>query len=113
MKKIILPALVMFFLVIPLVVYAGSRWYENGTLHSGSVAEWNRATYANKLATAADWALSRPQIMAKIKNSGSIDTLRPFAAELVTCVNEAAAGQGYGSMSVAELAAICMISMGW
>ncbi|MBN1841245.1 MAG: hypothetical protein JW883_03055 [Deltaproteobacteria bacterium] len=113
MNKIISPALILFFLVNPFVVYAGSEWYENGTLHSASVAEWNAATYSNRLATAADMALSRPQIKAKVKNSGSIDTLRPFAIELLSCVNEAAAGPGYGSMRMAELAASCMILMGW
>ncbi|MEA2014623.1 MAG: hypothetical protein U9N38_04890 [Thermodesulfobacteriota bacterium] len=64
MKKFIFPVLVVFFLAIPFVVYAGGKWYENGTLHSDSVAEWNRATYANKLATASDWAITRPQIKA-------------------------------------------------
>lgn len=88
-----------------------NKWYTGGTLHSGSVAEWNGATYANKLATAADWAMTAPQIKKKVKNSGSIDTLKPFAIELVICVNEAAGGQGYGSMSVSELAAGCIILM--
>ena len=113
MRKIALSVLIVFFLASPLVVYAGGKWYENGTLHRSSVAGWNRATYANRLATAGDWALNRPRIKAKVKNSGSIDTLRPFAVELVTCVNEAAAGPGYGNMGVAELAAGCMILMGW
>jgi hypothetical protein len=58
-------------------------------------------------------ALSSPKIKTKVKNSGSIDTLRPFAIELVSCIDEAAAGQDYGNMEVAEVAAICMISMGW
>jgi len=107
MRKIALSVLIAFFLASPLVVYAA------GTLHRASVAGWNRATYANKLATAGDWALTRPQIYAKVKNSGSLDTLRPFAIELVTCVNEAAAGPGYSNMGVAELAAGCMILMGW
>jgi len=113
MKKFISPVLVLFFLVIPFVVYAGGEWYENGNLHSVSVTEWNRATYANRLATAADWAITRPQIKAKVKNSGSIDTLRVFAIELVTCVNEATAGQGSSYMSVSSVAAGCMILMGW
>jgi ABC-type microcin C transport system permease subunit YejB len=47
----------MFFLVIPFVVYAGGRWYDNGTLHSASIAEWNRATYANKLVQQRIWHL--------------------------------------------------------
>lgn len=113
MRKVIFPVLAVLFLAIPFIVCAEGKWYENGTLHRGSVADWNRATYANKLATAADWAITRPQVKKKVKNSGSIDTLRPFASELVTCINEAAAGQGYGSKSVAEVAASCMILMGW
>ena len=113
MRKLIFPVLVVLFLAIPFVVCAGGKWYENGTLHRGSVADWKKATYANKLATAADWALNIPQIKRKVKKSGSIETLKPFAVELVTCVNEATAGQGYGSMSIAEVAASCMILMGW
>lgn len=113
MKKFVVTVLVLFFFVIPFEAYAGGKWYQNGTLHSSSVGEWNGATYANKLATAADWAITRPQIKEKVRSSGSIDTLRPFAMELVTCVNEAAGGQGSGSMSAASLAASCMILMGW
>ncbi len=90
-----------------------STWFQNGTLHRSSVAEWNKARSANRLATAADWAGSRPRIETKVKNSGSMDMLRPYAAQLVTCVNEAAAGQGYESMKVSELAAGCAVLMGW
>ncbi len=89
----------------------GGRWYENGTLHKSSVAIWNNATYGNKLATSADWALAMPKIEAQVKKSGSMDTLRPFAVELVKCVNEAAARKGYDSMSTSELAASCMALM--
>ena len=94
------------------VVHAEVKWYENGTLHKTSVAEWNSATYANKLATAADMAMANPQIKEKVMSSGSIDTLRPFAVQLVICIDEAAAGQGYGNTGVAQLAAGCMILMG-
>lgn len=103
----------LIFFFIPIRVCACGNWYENGTLHRATVAEWNKASYSNKLATAADWSISRPQIKAKVKNSGSMDTLKPFAIELATCINEAAAGKGYGNMSATELAAGCMILMGW
>lgn len=98
--------------LIPLSGIAGS-WYEGGTLHRATVSQWNKASYSNKLATAADMALSSSKVKAKVRASGSVDTLKPFAVELVACVNEAAAGQGYGHMSVAELAASCMVLMGW
>ena len=114
MRKIALSALIVFFLVSPLAVYAGGKWYQNGTLHRGSVAEWRRATHANKLATASDWVVNgSPKIKALVMRSGTVDTGKPFAEALVNCVNEAAAGQGYGNMGVAELAAGCMILMGW
>lgn len=93
--------------------FVESKWYENGTLHKSSVADWKNATYKNRLATAADWALSQPQINDIVKKSRSIDTGKPFAEELVKCVNNAASGKGYGSMKVSELATSCMILMRW
>jgi predicted Zn finger-like uncharacterized protein len=90
-----------------------SKWYEGGTLHRATVSQWKRSAYSNKLATAADWAANLPRIKAEVTRSGNIETLRPFASNLVVCVDEAAAGEGYGSMSVAELAAGCAILMGW
>ncbi len=89
-----------------------SKWYEGGNLHKTSVGEWRTATYENQLATTADWSISRPQIEAKVRISG-IDALKPFAVELLTCINEAAGGQGYEKMAVAELAASCMLLMKW
>ena len=46
------------------------KWFEGGTLHRATVKEWNRATYANKLATAADMAIILPQISRKVEISG-------------------------------------------
>lgn len=89
------------------------EWYQNGSLHRSSVAEWKSATYENKLATASDWAINSSKIKEKVMKSGSMDTLKPFAAELVTCVNNAASGQGYGNTKTIELAATCMVLMGW
>lgn len=88
-------------------------WYEGGTLHRATVSQWNNSTYANRLATASDWAARRPNIKAEVRRSGTMETLRPYAEDLVECVDEAAAGQGYETTSVAELAAGCMILMGW
>ena len=90
-----------------------SKWYNGGTLHKATVNQWKRSAYSNKLATAADWAITIPKIKAQVMRSGNIDTLRPFASELLICVDKAGAGEGYGNMSVAELAAGCAILMGW
>ena len=53
------------------------------------------------------------RINSEVRDSGSMDALKPYANELVICVNEAAAGQGYGNTKVGELAAMCGVGMGW
>jgi hypothetical protein len=97
---------------LPLSVSA-DEWYEGGTLYKATVAEWNKAAYSNKLATASDWATTRPQIVSKVQRSGTMETLRPFAEELVKCIDEAASGKGYSNEEITSLAAGCMILMGW
>ena len=54
-----------------------------------------------------------PGILRRVKQSGTMETLRPYASQLVECVNEAGAGNGYEGMSVAEISAACIILMGW
>ncbi len=109
---------IILFLVI-LVQYgarspSGSKWYVGGTLHKATISEWNKASYSNKLATAADWVVNiSPRIKAKVQRSGSMDALRSYAAELVTCVNETAAGEGYSNMKAGEIAVSCGVIMGW
>lgn len=113
MRKFFISGMIgLIFVMSPLLATAG-KWYQGGTLHRASVNEWNNASYSNKLATASDWASTRPTIKAKVRNSGDIDTLRPYATELVECIDNAAAGKGYSNMRVSELAASCMILMGW
>ena len=34
------------------------EWYEGGTLHNATVAQWKKATEQNKLATCADWLVA-------------------------------------------------------
>lgn len=35
---------------------AQSHWYDGGTLHRASMGQWMAASYANRLATASDFA---------------------------------------------------------
>jgi hypothetical protein len=105
--------LMIVLFIFPLFVSADNSWYEGGALHRATVSQWNKASYSNKLATAADWAMVRPKIKDKVEQTGDMETLKPFAVELIQCVDEAAAGKGYDNMKVSELAASCMILMGW
>ena len=90
-----------------------SRWLSYATLPSGTVGQWESAHIFNKKATAAGWALSVPKIQNHVRNSGSLDALKPFAEELTICVDEAAAGEQYWDTEIRELAVSCMVSMGW
>ena len=80
-------------------------WYQGGTLHKATVAEWNTATSENKLATCADF-------MAKYDNTVGIDILRDRAGELLICLDEALkALPADSSDEVAQYAAGCTLIM--
>jgi hypothetical protein len=81
-------------------------------LHKATVTDWQEADYADKLATTADWVMIIPEIKTEVLLSG-INKARPYAIELIACVNEVAAGQGYEDMRISELAAACIMLMGW
>lgn len=93
--------------------FADSEWYSGGTLHRATVGEWRSAPRRDKLATAADWALAHDRVKNKVMRSGSMQTLRPFAADLVACVDSAAGSSGNNSLRVSRLAASCMVLLGW
>lgn len=82
-------------------------WYEGGTLHSATVKEWREATYTDRLATAADWALT---MLEKTGNKpASTDALKPFAVDLEACVTTTAAGGNAEGQRASELAAACWV----
>ena len=102
----------VFSLALSFSVLAAEKWYEGGSLHKSSPAEWRKSSHKNKMATAADWVLSRPSILKKVKKSGNINTGRPYATELVKCIETSLKGVNAGG-STAEIAAACMVLMGW
>ena len=91
-----------------------NKWYAGGTLHKVTVQEWKNATYENKLATTSDMVFASDKIKTKINNSGSFeDSLRFHAQSLMTCIDEASAGQGYENMKVSDIGVSCIILLGW
>ena len=90
-----------------------TKWYSGGSLHRATIKQWNDATYSNKLATAADWTLKVPGIQGKLLQSATMEPLRPYAFLLVECVDEAGSGKGGERNDAAEMAAACIILMGW
>jgi hypothetical protein len=87
---------------------SSQSWYEGGTLHAATLREWTRASRANQLATAADWAVG---ILggAKARQIGK-EGWRVYANGLVTCINTAAVPDMM-DQSVSELATACSILM--
>ena len=88
-------------------------WNDGGTLHRATIGEWKRATYRNKLATAADVALISKMVERKVRASGSMETLKVYAKQLVICIDEAAAFSGNEHLKMSSLSAPCALTMGW
>ncbi len=107
-NKIYVFLVLTFFSTIALA----GNWYEGGTLHKSNIPSWKAATYENKLATASDWALMSPSVKSTVQNSGSIDTAKTFANELVTCIDTSTESVKLSS-STTEIVASCMALMGW
>lgn len=71
------------------ILRQNKKWYEGGTLHQATVADWLSGDESNKLATCADWAIRHEKIKSIVMSSSNIDTLKPFASELCKCVTGA------------------------
>lgn len=85
-----------------------TKWYEGGTLHKATAAEWSSASPSNQLATAGDWSAI---ILGetRVRELG-LDGLRSHAQQMVACVNTAIS-DGPSNQAVSEVAAGCSILM--
>lgn len=80
------------------------RWFDGGTLHNATHAQWMAASNRNKLATAGDWLIST-KWKGRLNTPTDFDRLKLKAQMLVAGVDGVASVQGTGSMSVTESAA--------
>ena len=115
MKKIILigtAVVIALLFAAPLQSMAG-HWYVGGTLYNATVGEWHKSSYENKLATAANWTLVQPTIRKISRKSSSMETVRPYARELVACMDQVSVGDSLADKNESSLAETCMASMGW
>lgn len=110
---------ILFFAFVPLLASAqdaGEKWYQGGTLHKSTVAEWKSASAWNRRATAADWAMNTKRVQAIVFKAGNVDVAKPYAVELARCVDIAVSDDATGkldSINVAEIAVGCVILMKW
>ena len=85
------------------------KWYVGGTLHKATMAEWNRASYRDRLATCGDFIAA---IMNKDgKKMSSMDQLLSEAVALESCITEAGRGGHADTQPVATISAACHILM--
>jgi hypothetical protein len=84
------------------------EWYEGGTLHKATAAQWAAASSSNRLATAGDWSATKLG-ESRVRQLG-MNGLRSYAQQLVNCVNEATS-DGPSNQTVGGIAAACAILM--
>lgn len=89
----------------------GREWYEGGTLHRGTVAEWNAATDRNKLATMADFAaITQAARRAMLMNE--MELVRLQAEAIKACIDVAVLDDSFSEYDVAQLGAACIGLLG-
>ena len=82
-------------------------WYVGGDLHRRTIADWQVATYENRLATSADF------VMSMGKYSSVPPDLRARASALERCISEAGRDAALvGGKQVSEIGATCGVLLG-
>lgn len=83
-------------------------WYEGGTLHKATIGEWKKASYQNRLATAADFTVAFSEVYDFKINS--IDQIKAPAEELEKCISTAAEANVENHL-VSDYGAACWMTM--
>ena len=80
---------------------ATSKWYEGGTLHGATIADWKSATARNRLATSADFVMVSGQYQSLPPD------LRDRAVQFEECISTATGVAAVDTSLVSEIAAAC------
>lgn len=115
--------LIIFFVIIALIVIDSltrdnssrttnsyksteKKWYEGGTLHKATIADWRVATETNKLATCSDF-------VAKIRKDKGIafdeSEIKKESYDLMRCIDAAIIDVDVDNWKVSEMAATCLV----
>jgi hypothetical protein len=105
-----LPSLLLFGAILMAPAVALADWYTGGTMHRATLGDWRTADPLDRLATAADWSV---RILGedRVRQVGMAG-IRPYAEQLVACVDEVALEEGAAHFSAAEIAAACSTLLG-
>ena len=83
-----------------------TSWFEGGTLHKATVAQWRKATYQNRLATAADFVAATQDV-----DYGNLKEFKQMATDLEKCISVAVSGGDVDNEKVAFISSMCMIEL--
>ena len=88
------------------------KWYQGGTLHKETAAEWVKASDRDRLATSGDFATAALKRSIIWDDMDSLDDVRPYAEALKKCIDTT-----YDPVSIipetknAETATLCWVIM--
>ena len=86
-------------------------WYEGGTLHQGTLADWRRATVANRLATVGDIVY----VLLTRQGEQNLDLaqIRVYAEAMVAGVDEMAKDDTWpDDVAISEIIALIWLASG-
>lgn len=114
MKKV---SYVMLFVFIGLTFCAlahAKEWYEGGTLHETTIAQWKKAAKQNKIATCADW-ISALYMNSKLNLLISgLEDLKKCTVALVDYIDEASKNtKSLDKENTNSVALLGMMFAGW
>lgn len=114
MRKTIYSVSIIIALLIACVPVSAKEWYEGGTLHQATIAQWKRASQSNKLATCADW-ISALYMNGKLDISISgMNDVKTHAEALVDYVDSASKNtRSLDGETANSVAIMGMMLAGW
>lgn len=83
-----------------------TSWFEGGNLHKAKLKAWRQASYANRLATSADFIAATQKV-----DYGNLAEFKSMAMELEICISAAAKGGDLDSEDVAFMGALCTTAL--
>lgn len=86
-------------------------WYSGGTLHNKTVADWQAATDADKLATSADWLVAGLDIDVSKYSDAELKILATSMQDCVEQLSQPVIENHLITTTVASVAALCATTM--
>lgn len=91
---------------LPAAAGVGHGLYGQGTLHNATALEWAAGSASDRLATSADFVRA-------VGGASNTADLQVRATELNACMTEAVSGSPPASLSAKDVAAACMVLLGY